>query len=192
MILTPNMDTSICVLSIDPGITNTGVAVGYMDLKIPGYTRLETVNLTLSELAVSDRGLLDRNYGSRFTRLIAFKRVLGGMMNTHNPAVVVVESAFFMPGRPMVYGSLTEVIYAVKEVCYEYNKYLNVRTYTPTEVKRKLMASIGVKTRLAKEDITHALGQIPTLTQWVDLSKCTEHEQDAIAINYCFYLDLRF
>ena len=170
------------IIGIDPGSTNTGIAIIKAELNTgtissitadtitPArlYQALQYSNVTMSGMNSDDR-----------IKLI--NQEVGYMCYINEPVVVAIESPFYnrrFPGAfAVLQNQMTELIKQLQISI----PYCPIVTYAPMEVKR----AVGAKVRGGKDAVTAALVEFGFHNVIPEFEQCSEHAIDATAVAYC-------
>jgi Holliday junction resolvasome RuvABC endonuclease subunit len=164
-------------MSIDPGTTNTGIAIfNVNDLTfIPSLEYAATIN---SEKLLSGYKHVVHTHGTRDAKILAISNAINGYFARYMPAVIVAEAPFFNPHSPQAYAALTELLTTIKLSVRNINFYARFELIDPSSVKR-FMGVNGCSGD--KQLMRNAL--MRRLTE--DVSMCDEHTIDAICVGLC-------
>lgn len=198
MLVLPDGDPVYRICSIDPGSNTLGLAVLEVDLLVGGVTLVEARTFNGERMSQQFPHLIEV-HGEKVARLYAHEQNLLQVFSHYQPHAIICESPFL--GRfPQAYAALVECLTAIRRACYRFNPHIPLETIDPITVKQ----SVGVvirkaakgekrkKSGLTKEDIKHAVLQLPDLTNASDrrLIELDEHSIDATAVGYYKYRQL--
>lgn len=172
------------ILSIDPGINNTGISLLTIDN--------EKVHVQEHWLVQPDKNLIKNNkavvelYGDRILRLKhiidTIKSLLESFPNIHS---IAIESPFYNRFRPSTYGSIVEINTLIKyNICYAYG--LSYNAIEPLLIK-KTFSNFGLSDKLGMKDSLHKHLEMGNIIMGKDPELLSEHEIDSIAIGYTCY-----
>lgn len=172
------------LLSIDPGVNNCGLAV--VDYIGP-FTVLETFNVNNARRFTDAEKIIEKEFGARVVKVNHILDHVKRMLAAH-PCVdhVVIEAPFYSALTPLAYGSLLEVISAIKYSLL-IPQSLRYTMAEPLLVKRAFI-NVKLDKGLKKKEVMRqflekkvAAGEV-LLPAAVDT--LTEHEIDAIAVGF--------
>lgn len=176
------------ILGIDPGTHHLGVGVLSVDFST--FEILSSVAYTITALKVmpKDAWAVDI-HGERTSRIYTLAAELDRCFNFYNPLRIACESPFYNPRRPMAYGSLVEILAAIRSTVWNYDKWRQLYTYDPPSVKN----AVGAKGGGDKDAIKKRVLAMPQL-RWngpYPIQLLDEHAIDALAVAYADYLAYR-
>lgn len=172
-------------LSIDPGINNTGITVFSINKKFKIHYSANILNL---RKFTEEEKKLENFYDSRAVKVLYIINFIRKILNTYEIDEVVIEAPFYNALTPMAFGSLLEVINALK-----YNVFIpeNIKitmiepllikkTFTKERLANKELMKLFLHDKIAKNELE--------IEENIDIESLTEHQIDSIAIGYCHYL----
>lgn len=171
------------IVGIDPGTTNTGVAVMVID------NSLQVLSIKPYLLSIAPYNIYNMNYENYTERLFNISARVSNLLHAVRPEHIAVETPFYNSLRPAAYGPLSELLYALKCCITNYDASVTSMLYTPSQIKTTVKSNaIG-----SKEDMLVTMLSIPEVVSKlnVDLNNITDHEVDAIAIAYTHLTVLR-
>lgn len=174
------------MMSIDPGLSNTGVATFDIDFATGKILSIEAFTLTNNKL-VDETGMDDEVHMERAIKLMKLKQALQYVLMHTAPVDVACEAPFYNPLMPMAYGVLVEVVNNLFSAVLEYNANIRFTQYPPMTVKKAVGAKAAKKdTEKGKNMVKEALLQIPEIMTVLvtDIELLSEHAIDAIAVGY--------
>ena len=167
------------IVSIDPGTLHCGVAVWKLDNKTLSIKNIKTFTIEI-----------DNNYDLEDRLTLLKKRLTNLWENIDEiPLHLVHESAFMNRLRPQAYGPIYTTIYIIRKSFLSYYKINNkdrIFAYPP-----KLVKSFIIKGDANKNDILNGVKKTEELITFIDETKQSEHEIDAIAIGYTHIVNIR-
>lgn len=174
------------IISIDPGINSTAIAVTSVENGNLRVHYTEFINNT--KAFTPHQKLQEKKYDSRYVRAVKITDAVERLCDVYDIDAIVTEGAFFNPTRPLAYSTLLEVIYAVK-----YSVIRNMKIpYTEIPPKKVKQIFHG-KGNAKKEDMEAVLKQhLENKTILIDkkMEELTEHEIDSIAVAYSYYKEI--
>lgn len=167
------------MMSLDPGLKNTGVAVFDLD------TRSRTI-LSIDAFLLSNQRLINsapydhETVSERLIMIYKLKTAFRHVLEHYNPTVVVSEGPYYNPKSPMAYASLLEIVSMFRSVAMEYNSNILFHIFQPKEVKKV----VGSGMNTGKLDMRDAVSRRPELMVPLmqNLNELDEHSIDAIAV----------
>ncbi len=170
------------ILSFDPGLSNTGWAVG-------------DFNLITRQLIIVDYGVVDpskdldkaimrptvASYGRRLLTLATTREIVSDLYSEYNPNYVCSEDAFFNRFRPTAYAALLQWLTAVELFLWDTYRQ-RLYKFPPKTIKRAVSRGDS-----GKIDVQVAIRKIKEV-HFVESEKykLKEHSADAIACNWTF------
>lgn len=179
------------LLSIDPGVNNCGLAV--IDCTAD-FTVLETFNVNNSRRFTDEEKLVEKEFGARVVKVNSILSHVQRLLDAYAGGVehVVIEAPFYNALTPMAYGSLIEVITAIKYRIL-IPQGLQFTMAEPLLVK-KLFINVkldkGLKKKEVMRDFLFRKVSDGSIAVKVDIEPLTEHEIDAIAVGFSKYVSM--
>jgi Holliday junction resolvasome RuvABC endonuclease subunit len=183
MLSFPGTDTTIKIISIDPGTTKLGVCFMTIDMKT--RTIVETIAMTvIAKPQKLDKSIIIR-YNERMAKIMFLTKTFSNWLYTIRPVTVVSEGPFFNRKFPGAYGPLVELINSLKLATIDYSELVDFNVYEPSLVKKGVGAlgnsgKDGVKLRVLDLNDLNYKGI-------VKLAELDEHSIDAIAVGYTHF-----
>ena len=174
-------------ISADPGVANFGISV--IDPS-DHFKVIETFLVKNARKFTDDEKVVEAIYGGRTVKVLSITAKLEELLDKY-PEVnsIVLEAPFYNALTPVAYGSLLEVIMAIKYTIVLKRNIL-FKLIEPLLVKKffsnKPMASKEIMRQFLisrKADGTVDLS--------VEVESLSEHEIDAIAVGFTHYLTLK-
>ena len=131
-------DEKTHLISIDPGINFCGIATIDID---DGFKVINSTLIKNARAFTADEKITEAAFGPRAVKVGVIVRKLQELIDKHNVKTVVIEAPFYNALTPMAYGSLLEVIFAIKYTVI-IPRGLKFELIEPTLVK-KLFANKG-------------------------------------------------
>lgn len=172
------------LLGIDPGVNNCGLTV--VDTTA-GFQVLMTHNVKNARKFTEVEKELEKEFNTRVVKVSAIVDKVVEVLDTY-PLIdyVAIEAPFYNHLTPQAYGSLLEVISAIKYKILVPRK-LQFRMLEPMLVK-KLFANKGMAKKEVMKQFLIAKKEAGTILLEVDIDTLSEHEIDAIAITYVHHI----
>lgn len=171
------------LISIDPGINFCSLIT--IDVE-NGFKVLDTVLVKNARSFTPEEKLLEIDFGPRAVKVAAILKKLESLIDEHNVATIVIEAPFYNALTPMAYGSLLEVIFAIK-YCVVIKRKLKFSLIEPTLVK-KLFANKGTAAKEAMRQFLIAKKASGEIILPFEISDMSEHEVDGVAIGYVYHI----
>ena len=171
----------VCMLlAIDPGINTTGLAV--LDIAQKVVVK-ETVLVKNARKFTPEEKLIEEAHGTRVVKVLAITNKIEELLDKYKEIdTIVAEAPFYNSLTPMAYGSLLEVISAIRYMV-AYQKSLPFKLIEPLVIKRLFTS----KAMASKELIKHFLHEKKkdgSIIIDIDIDTLSEHEIDAVAIGF--------
>lgn len=175
------------LLGIDPGVNNCGVAV--IDTST-AFRVLDTLNIKNVRKFTDDEKVLEKDFGTRPVKVLSIVREIEKtLVKFPEIKTAAIEAPFYHHLTPQAYGSLLEVVSAIR-----YNILIPQRIFyemlPPMSVKKLFTDKGAAKKELMKRFLLQKKEDGSILID-LDIEMLTEHEIDAIAIAYTYYVNLR-
>jgi len=176
------------VMGFDPGLVNAGVSIIDIDYRTRRLLSVMAFTLTPIKLPVY-QDLYPGDEESPINRIYRLTSAFRYLLEYYKPCAVTSEDAFYSPKMPSAYGTLRDVIMAVRNETHMYNYNVPFILIEPRAVKKVVGAGIdGVdKKELVREAIRRKT-EIMSVLQ-VDLNCLDQHAVDAIAVAYAVLFD---
>lgn len=180
MLVIPDRYINYKLVAIDPGLTNTGVAIYEIN------DRNKIVNIyshTIQPDKLPYKVLLDNSIVTdRVIRLFKLRLAIQILTSQVRPSAVICEGPFYSSFRPMAYGSLVETISYIQAGVMEVDPNIYFDLIQPLSVKK----TIGAGMMKGKVDVTKAVSMRSDIMSVLrnPLEELDEHSIDAIAIGY--------
>lgn len=182
-IVTPDTFQRYRILSIDPGLNNTGCSIYEIEHSQSGILNIQS--FTLQNDKLKNNIPLDLEfYPERMVKLYKLKQALTEVIMHYQPALVVCESPFYNRFRPMAYGALLEVLSIIQSSLLSFNINIPFYTVEPLLIKK----TVGAGMMKGKLDVKEAVRRIPSIMNVLQnsLDDLDEHAIDSIAVGYTF------
>lgn len=176
----------MAILSIDPGINNTGLAV--LD-NTSQFTVIETVLVKNARKFTDDEKLLEKEYGTRAVKVEAILKTVRELLCKYNIETIAIEAPFYNALTPVAYGSLLEVIFAIKYDIVVKGKYI-FKLIEPLLVK-KMFTNKGMAAKDLIKEFLKIKKEDGSILIAFDIDTLSEHEIDAIAVGFVYDLMLK-
>ena len=176
-----------CIVGIDPGSENLGIAVLEFDLTILCITKTTAKTIVGSKLMKKNSWAIEL-HGERASRIEALQEAILDVLNQNNPIIVVCESPFFSSRMPSAFGVLVEVMLAIKQAVSKFSVWKLVHFIDPPTVKR----GVGGKGNADKFKMKELVCNLSDLCYHgnIAIADLDEHSIDAIAVAYTRFKEL--
>jgi len=169
-------------LSIDPGIANLGISVNTFTYP---FTSVETILVKNTRKLTDEEKVLEETYNSRTPKIYFILKHINELLNKYPDIdTLVLEAPFYNALTPAAYGSLLEVIFAIK-YSIVIPKNLKFVLIEPLLVK-KLFTSKSVANKEAMRQFLILRKQSGDIILSKDIEELSEHEIDAIAVGFVY------
>lgn len=174
------------ILGIDPGTDTLGIALIEFDIRTFEIRGSEAKTYKGAKML---EPWIEEVHGSRFARIHAHQKNLARILNLVKPAYMAAESPFFSRAHPQAYGALTEIVFALGQVAFAYDPFLEISYIDPPSVKN----SVGQKGNADKHQVREALMAMPALkySGRIPLGSLDEHSTDSLAVANAKYQQIR-
>lgn len=171
----PARDNEYCIIAIDPGSTQLGVAILHIDIDTGDVMDVYTQTIYLSGKFKSFRhdGVVHR---MRYLRL-----QFGSLFEMCNPTLMVYEKGFMNVRRPGAFGPINSSTTIVMDTAVDINRDIQIMEFSPGEVKN----AMGAKGNCNKEAMAEACLRNETINKFLNVERVSEHEIDAVAVGLC-------
>lgn len=172
------------LLGIDPGVNNCGLTV--VD-PAPQFKVILTHNVKNARKFTDPEKALELEYNARVVKVKAIVDKVTELLDTY-PQIecVAIEAPFYNHLTPQAYGSLLEVISAIKYTVLIPRK-MKYRMLEPMLVKRLFAGKGMAKKEVMKQFLISKVASGSILLD-ADIETLTEHEIDAVAITFGHHL----
>lgn len=174
------------IISIDPGLNNCGIAI--IDIENNRFIVKDTFLIKNARKFTDEEKLIEKTYNNRTVKVIAIINFIKDIVANNSIEGIIIEAPFYNTLTPMAYGSLLEVIFSIKYSIVIPNN-LTMKLIEPLLVK-KLFSN----QRLASKDLIREFlinkKQDGSIILDKDPLTLSEHEVDAIAVGFVYYLSL--
>lgn len=178
---------TIRILSFDPGLTKAGWAIGDFKLQTGQLTINRFGELTPSK-STTHVNMQEQvqQFGKRIITLSILKEMITALYTEYQPDFVVAEDAFFNVKFPTAYAALLQWLTTI--ALYLYDNENTLFKISPKSVKL-CISGYGGAGKLNVQEAVLSNERI-TFKQKKQAKELTEHEGDAIAVNYTFAMEL--
>lgn len=177
------------IISIDPGINNCGLSV--IDIA-QQFTVKESILVKGARKFTEPEKAVEVVYGNRTVKVQAILAKIEELLVKYPDVTMFsIEAPFYNSLTPMAYGSLLEVIMAIKYACIIKHK-LQFKLIEPMLVKKFFAKNHMAKkehmrqfliSRIANGDIVMVPG--------IEVDNMSEHEIDSVAVGFVYHLGVK-
>lgn len=172
------------LLSIDPGINNCGLAViDHTNV----FTVLETMNVCNTRRFTDEEKVAEKVFGTRSVKVLWIMHQVSQMLAKYPQIThVAIEAPFYSPLTPAAYGSLLEIISAIR-----------YSILIPANIMHSLVEPLLVKRMFINVKLGKDLKKKEAMRMFLVTKVCngeivlpcsvdalSEHEIDAIAVGF--------
>lgn len=171
------------LIGIDPGSETIGISKIELNTVSLDIISIDADTFIASKLPFN---LIDQlTNGDRYAKIRALSNHLSYLFDKYNPIAVCCESPFYNSRMPAAFGSLTEVLCAIRQALEKYDPWQKLQLLDPPNVKK----AVGAKGNADKDQMRQAISKhseiFPCLLKSID--QYDEHSLDSIAVAYSFY-----
>ena len=172
------------LLGIDPGVNNCGLTV--VDTTA-GFSVITTHSVKNARKFTDAEKELEQEFNTRVVKVSAIINKVNEVLDAY-PLIdyVAIEAPFYNRLTPQAFGSLLEVIAAIKYNILVPRK-MKFRMLEPMLVK-KIFAEKGMAKKEVMKQFLISKKAAGTILMDIDIETLSEHEIDAIAIVYSHYV----
>lgn len=127
---------------------------------------------------------LEIKHGTRYVKVLAIVNKITEILDKTGVKLLVIEAPFYSALTPVAFGSLLEVILAIKYTI-AIERELELSMVEPTLVKKVFTGNGRAKKEMMK-DFCVSMKQSKVLITKVNVEEISEHEIDAIAVAYTY------
>ena len=176
------------LLGIDPGVNNCGLTV--VDTS-SSFKVLCTHNVKNARKFSESEKQLEKEFNARVVKVTAILDQVNALLSEYPQIdLVAIEAPFYNSFTPAAYGSLLEVISAIKYTILIPRK-LPFKMLEPMLVKKMFAQKAMAKKDLMKQFLVRKKEQGEIMMD-LDIESLSEHEIDAIAIAFVYHASLIF
>ena len=173
-------------LSIDPGVNNCGLSV--IDVS-EAFKVIHTECVKNARKFTEEEKALEIKFGNRAVKIMAIVNRVRALINEYNLEGVAFEAPFYHSLTPTAYGSLLEVMFAIKYMVLIESS-LFFKSVEPLLVK-KLFSNHSLASKEVMRQFLINKTQSGEITLDKEIDSLTEHEVDSIAVGYTHWLGTR-
>lgn len=173
-------------LAIDPGVNYCSAIV--IDPN-ESFSVKESNLIKNARAFTPDEKIVEAKYGARTVKVQAIYRKIEELVLKWNVSTVIIEAPFYNSLTPNAFGSLIEVIMAIKH-CVITKLNIDVFLVEPTLVKR-MFTSKGNANKAEMRQFLIYKQEKGEIDLPFEVEKMSEHEVDGVAIGYTHYLNMK-
>lgn len=176
-----------CVVGIDPGSTNLGIACIEFDIETMTIVKSSCLTYNAKKI-IRKESWSTEIHGERKDRIDALQAAILNYLQQTEPIQIAIESPFFNSKMPSAFGALTEVLTAIKQAVKEYDIWRVPYLIDPPTVKR----AVGAAGNAGKDDMKLKVIALVDLNYkgQTPLELLDEHSIDALAVAYARFKEL--
>ena len=175
------MKDNITLLGIDPGTSTLGLAIFHLN------TELEIVKIETRCINTTKEKTKFRENANLEYRIAVIGHEIEAALTTYRPVGMAIEMPFINPRRIGSVIPLARLLGVLMDRSIQSNPYRMIYKKSPSEVKN----AVGARGGADKDAVLAAVQNIKEISDLIKLEDLTDHEVDAIAINYGFLKSLR-
>lgn len=173
------------ILSIDPGVNFCGFSLSYKED--------DTIHIKKSMLIKTIRRYneeekeMERIYGSRVMKIFDIIKAINDLISEFKIEKIVVESPFYSYMTPQAYGSLLEVIFAIKYMIAIPNK-IEIVYLEPLLIKKLFSNEHQASKMIMRDFLIRKVEEQEIVFDFdINLDDLSEHEVDAISVGFVYF-----
>ena len=169
-------------INLDPGVNHLGISVVEMG---------ESFNVVMCHLVNNNRTFTKEEkaseieIGSRGVKVLNIVRKLNEVVDEYGIKDIIIEAPFYSALTPVAYGSLLEVIMAIKYTLI-IPRGLTLTLIEPTVIKR-VFANKGNANKLVMREFLTSRVASGEIGLSYNIDNLSEHEIDSIAVGYTYW-----
>lgn len=169
------------MICVDPGFNNLGVSIFKIETRTGRILDIQ-IETIVTDKAPSYSGFSDEYVPERLFKLRKIYDNFKTLCRHYNPAILAHETPFYNPRMPAAFGSLVEVLDAVKNATLNWNSNIYIEGLSPQSVKK----GVGAAGKKGKDVMMDAVLSIPEIKDVIDfpLDELTEHCIDSMAVGW--------
>jgi Holliday junction resolvasome RuvABC endonuclease subunit len=171
------------ILSIDPGINNCGLVI--LDIE-KQFEVVETHLVKNARKFTDDEKVIETKFGNRTVKVLAILNKIKEIIKQYNIEYVVIEAPFYNALTPVAYGSLLEVIFAIRYTIL-FPENIQSKMIEPLLVKKLFTQQAMASKEVIKQFLLKKQEDKSIIINKV-VEDLSEHEIDAVAIGFVHYL----
>jgi Holliday junction resolvasome RuvABC endonuclease subunit len=192
MLIVPDSDDRLRIVSFDPGTDTLGSSVLELNVRTLQLTVLD------AQTFVSRRPIryrpgyqrIEEIYGDRLARLSSHRQAVMGHLHRWQPHVVACESPF-MGMRAQAFEALIECVNVIRWAVHDFDPTVPVEMITPPQAKKTVGASFKGSdkndVRLGIQSLFEESNGQLVYRAYQPFDQIDEHSIDAIAVGVCHY-----
>lgn len=184
--MTNNMTTFI---SIDPGLNFCGISIIHFrktDQENGEFRVIDTILVKNARKFTDEEKALENKLGNRAVKVISIVNTIRWLLDKYEIDAIVIEAPFYNALTPMAYGSLLEIIFAIK-YSVVVNTDLKFKLIEPLAIK-KIFTNISQATKEDMKKFLLAKKNDKSIILDKEVEELSEHEIDSIAVGFVYVL----
>ena len=176
------------IISIDPGINNCGISV--IDISTQFEVK-ESILVKNARKFTEPEKAVETVYGNRTVKVQAIINKLEELLVKYpDVTMLTIEAPFYNALTPMAYGSLLEVIFAVKyDFIIKHN--LQFKLIEPLLVKKHFAKDHKAKKEHMRAFLITRKKDGSVVMPTIEVDDMSEHEIDSVAVGFVYYVGLK-
>lgn len=174
-------------ISLDPGVNYAGFSVNKVTDK--KFEVIESILVNNNRAFKADEKELEKIHGGRAVKIMKIVAQLEELLDKYGVDKLIVEAPFYSSLTPVAYGSLLEVIFAIKYLVIT-KREINMVLVEPTLIK-KLFTGKGNASKVMMKDFLVAKFKNGDIVTKVPVEELSEHEIDGVAVGYTHWIHNR-
>lgn len=171
------------ILSIDPGINNAGLAIISTDKQ---FEVIETHLVKNARKFTDEEKIIETKFGNRTVKVLAILNKIKELLKKYSIEYVVIEAPFYNALTPVAYGSLLEVIFAIRYTIL-FPENIQSKMLEPLLVKKLFTQQAMASKEIIKQFLIKKK-EDGSILMPKNIEEMSEHEIDAVAIGFVHYL----
>lgn len=192
MLIVPDNDDRLRIVSFDPGTDTLGSSVLEINLRTLQLTVLDAQTFVARRPMRYRPGyrIVEDLHGDRHARLMSHRNSVMSHLSRWQPHAVACESPF-MGIRAQAFGALVECVNVLRYAVYEYDATVSFEMITPPQAKKTVGASFkGADkndVKLGIQALFETSNGRMVYGAYQPFESIDEHSVDAIAVGLCHY-----
>lgn len=176
-------------ISIDPGLNFCGISIIHFrktDQENGEFRVIDTILVKNARKFTDEEKALENKLGNRAVKVISIVNTIRWLLDKYDIDAIVIEAPFYNALTPMAYGSLLEIIFAIK-YSIVVNTDLKFKLIEPLAIK-KIFTNISQATKEDMKKFLLAKKKDKSIILDKEVEELSEHEIDSIAVGFVYVL----
>jgi Holliday junction resolvasome RuvABC endonuclease subunit len=176
-------------LSIDPGLNFCGISVisfNKIDDNTGTFEVLDTILVKNARKFTDEEKVIETKLGNRTVKVLAILSTINELLFKHDIESIVVEAPFYNALTPMAYGSLLEIIFAIK-YSIVVDSELKFKLIEPLLIK-KIFTNMSQANKEQMKKFLLSKKEDGSIIINKNIEELSEHEIDSIAVGFVHVL----